>query len=200
MWGAIKHGLGNLANFNGRDARQTFWFWVLAVVLLRFAVNMALTLPITMQMMSRFVAVGIQDGSGDPVAMQAKMHSMMVEMMATELPRMVWIGIAVGAVSMLLLAASLVRRLHDSDLSGWLVLVPGLMGAAGLAMAPAQIETALKLMNEMKPGVQPNMSAMMQASLGQSLLTWIPIALVIWFGVRKSTVGSNRYGDTPVAF
>jgi uncharacterized membrane protein YhaH (DUF805 family) len=200
MWGAIKHGLGNLANFNGRDARQTFWFWVLAVVLLRFAVNMALTLPITMRMMSRFVAVGIQDGSGDPVAMQAKMHSMMVEMMATELPRMVWIGIAVGAISMLLLAASLVRRLHDSDLSGWLVLVPGLMGAAGLAMAPAQIETALKLIKEMKPGVPPNMSAMMQASLGQSLLTWVPIALVIWFGVRKSTVGPNRYGDAPVAF
>jgi uncharacterized membrane protein YhaH (DUF805 family) len=200
MWGAIKHGLGNLANFNGRDARRTFWFWVLAVVLLRFAVNMALTLPITMRMMSRFVAVGIQDGSGDPVAMQAKMHSMMVEMMATELPRMVWIGIAVSAVSTMLLVASLVRRLHDSDLPGWLVLVPGLMSVTGLAMAPAQIETALKLMNEMKPGVQPNMSAMMQASLGQSLLVWVPIALVIWFGVRKSTDGLNRYGDAPVAF
>ena len=31
MLAAIKHNLANLFNFTGRDARQTFWYYVLFV-------------------------------------------------------------------------------------------------------------------------------------------------------------------------
>jgi uncharacterized membrane protein YhaH (DUF805 family) len=200
MGSSIRHALGNLANFSGRDARQTFWYWVLVVVILQFAVSAAMTVPMTMRMMSRFMAMGMQGSGSDPLVVQARLQAMMADMMATEMPRIVWVGIAVGVVSMLLLVASLVRRLHDSNLSGWWALAPGLMYCAALAMAPGQIEPTIKMMREMKPGVPPNMSAMMQMSLGQNLLAWVPVLLVIWFGVRKSTEGPNGYGDAPVAF
>ena len=34
MLGAIKYNLANLTNFSGRDARQTFWYYVLFLVII----------------------------------------------------------------------------------------------------------------------------------------------------------------------
>lgn len=196
MLGAIKYALINLANLKGRDARQTFWYWVLTVVLVRFAVSMMMTMPMTMRMVGQMTAA-MQRGAADD---EAAMQKMMFDMMAAELPRMVWLGIAVGAVSLLLLCASTVRRLHDSGLTGWLVLIPGILYAAGLAMAPMQIDAALDMIRNIEPGKVPDVAAMMRTSLLQAALEWIPVIMLIVIGVRQSTPGPNQYGEAPVRF
>jgi uncharacterized membrane protein YhaH (DUF805 family) len=45
MLGAIKYNLANLFNVSGRDARQTFWYYVLAIVVLHIAASMAISIP-----------------------------------------------------------------------------------------------------------------------------------------------------------
>ena len=47
MLKAIKHGLGNLLNFGGRDARQAFWYYVLFVYLVMTAISMIVIVPMT---------------------------------------------------------------------------------------------------------------------------------------------------------
>ncbi|MFM5950016.1 MAG: DUF805 domain-containing protein [Novosphingobium sp.] len=196
MWGAVKYALGNLANPSGRDARQTFWYWVLAVFVVRYAAGMAVSFPMTMKIMNMTMQ---SIASGKPEAVDA-MQSQMIALIAEDLSRMVWIGVAIGVVSMLLLVCSVVRRLHDSNLSGWLVLVPGALYGIALAQAPRQIEASIAMLKSMKPGATPDMSQMMQAQSGLGLLSWVAIALVIWIGVRDSDDEPNRYGDAPVRF
>ena len=196
MLGAIKHAIANLGNPNGRDARQTFWYWMLVVFILRYAAGMVTSFPMTMRIMNKTMASVGNPDQVDPVAMQAEMMAMI----ADDLPRMVWIGVAIGVVSMLLLTASIVRRLHDSNLSGWLVLVPGGLYAIALAQAPRQIEAAAAMLKSIKANSPPDMAQMLQAQSGIGLLAWVAIGLVIWIGLRKSDEGSNRYGDAPVRF
>lgn len=196
MLGAIRHALANLANPNGRDARQTFWYWVLAVVVLRFAAGLAVSMPMTLKIMGTAVQAAKTGAAHDPAAVQA----MTMQIVSSELPKMIWSSVAIGVATMLLLAMSLVRRLHDSDLPGWLVLIPGALYAGALARMPGQIDTAIAMMGTMHPGTRPDMTAMMQAQGGVALLAYVPLALVIWFGVRKSSDGPNRFGQAGAQF
>ncbi len=196
MLGAIKHALANLANPAGRDARQTFWYWVLAVVVLRFAASMALSAPLTLKIM----AMGMQAAQGGAAQDPEVMHAMTMQLILRELPTMVWGGVAIGVVTMALLAASLVRRLHDSGLSGWLVLLPGAIYAFVLARMPAQIDQVADMLATLDPHRPPNAMALIQADGAMALLAYLPLLIAAWFGLRKSTPGPNRFGDAPVRF
>jgi uncharacterized membrane protein YhaH (DUF805 family) len=196
MLGAVKHALSNLTNLNGRDARQTFWYWVLAVFVVRYAAGMVVSFPMTMKIMNITMQTVASGKPDDVVAMQSRMMAMI----ADDLSRMVWLGLAIGVVSMLLLVCSIVRRLHDSNLSGWLVLVPSALYGIALAQAPRQIEASIEMLKSMKPGTPPDVSQMMQAQGLLGLLAWVAIGLVIWIGVRDSDDEPNRFGDAPVQF
>lgn len=196
MLGAIKHALTNLTNGNGRDSRQTFWFWVLFIVIVRFVAGLVISIPLTAKIASAAMKMAEQGTAKDPAVVQA----MMTQLVTEDLPRIVWWGMGIAVLTMLLLCASLVRRLHDSDLSGWLVLIPGLIYAVLVARMPGQIDTAIEMMKTVKPGSPPDMATMMQTQSGMALLGWVPVALVIWFGVRKSSEGPNRFGDAPARF
>ena len=196
MLGAIKYALANLANPAGRDARQTFWYWVLAVVVLRFAASMALSAPLTLKIMATAMHAAQNGAAQDPAAMQA----MTTQLILAELPKIVWGGVAIGLVSMALLAASLVRRLHDSGLSGWLVLVPGAIYAFVLARMPAQVGRVADVLATLDPANPPNAGALIRAEGAMALLPYVSLLLAVWFGMRTSTPGPNRFGDAPVRF
>ena len=196
MFGAVRHGLVHIFDPRGRDARQTFWYYVLFVVLLRVAGGMVVSIPLTVNMMrAGFEAAQRNDGEA---VVQAQMMQQMTGMMQT----MAGVGIVIGVVTIVLLAASLARRLHDSGLSGWLVLVPGLSYAVALAMLPVQMDRTIEVMQRMQaPGsAATNPMAMMQAQGPIALLGWVPALFVVIFGVLKSTDGPNRYGDEPTRF
>ncbi|MDE2437162.1 MAG: DUF805 domain-containing protein [Sphingomonadales bacterium] len=194
MLGAIKYGLSKLLDPSGRDGRQTFWYFVLFVVVLRFVAGMVISIPLTTRTITS--AVEAAKAGADPAAAQAQTMAAVTAMM----PQLAYYGMAVGAVSMLLLAAALVRRLHDSDMSGWWVLLPGAIYAYALARTPEQVAKAMEIMQHMDGKTPPNPMTMMQGQGAMMILPWIPVLIAIWFGVRASTPGPNRFGDAPVNF
>lgn len=191
MLDAIKHGLGGLLNFNGRDARQPFWYYVLFIYILTTAISMVAIVPSMIAMFTNFVDVAKAGGS--PVEAQQAVANSMSGMFGS----IGWIGMFTGAAFIVLLAASLVRRLHDSDLPGFWALAPGALQAIGIALMPAQIEAMSAVVAD--PVAASDPTAMYRAQGAAGLIGWVAIGLVIWFGVRKSTVGPNRFGDAPFA-
>ena len=194
MGGALKHGLANLFNGNGRDARQTFWYYVLGIFILRFVAGLAVSIPLMTHTIGS--AVDSATSGATPEAMQAKMMASMADIM----PTIAWFGVAVGVITVLLVAASLVRRLHDIGKSGWLVLIPGGLYLYALSQTPAQVDKVMEMMRNLNPETMRNPMAMMGQQGGFALLTWIPAIIVIVIGCIPSNSGPNQYGDAPVRF
>jgi uncharacterized membrane protein YhaH (DUF805 family) len=201
MLGAIKYGLSNLVDISGRDSRQTFWYYVLFVYLLGMTINALVTLPMMFSAMQSMFD-GMRANPGNEEAAQAAVYAMMADMMGPTL----WVAVGVGALKIALLAASLVRRLHDSNLSGYWALVPGLSYAIAVGMMPASIERMMaamqQAMHSARAGADPfAMQMQMMQSQGLSgLIVYVPLLMVIYMGVRPSTPGPNRFGDHTVQF
>jgi uncharacterized membrane protein YhaH (DUF805 family) len=199
MLAALKHGLGNLVNFHGRDSRQAFWYYVLFVYIVTIVISMVVMVP---TMIEAFVT-GIQQGmaasqTGDPAAMRAANQAMAAKVMASTMSSTLGLSIVTGVVMLVLLAAAFVRRLHDSNLPGWWALIPGAAQAVNLLMMPGTIRRMMDAMSHIQPGDPTAGYHAMQGSYGPAtLLGWAAIILVIVFGVRKSTSAPNRYGEAP---
>ncbi len=215
MLAAIRHGLGNLLNFGGRDARQAFWYYVLFVYL----VTLAITLIVIVPTMIESIMAGVRQGmaanqAGDSAAAQLAIQAQIAGMMGNTMSTMVGVGLVTQVVILLLLAAAFVRRLHDSDLSGWWALVPAAIQIADMFVAPAMMRRALAAMMRRAlaammrralaamtlsaPGdPMAGLSAMQGSMNGAGLLGWAAILIVIALGVRKSTPGPNRFGEAP---
>ncbi|MBO9580010.1 MAG: DUF805 domain-containing protein [Sphingobium sp.] len=194
MFGAIKYNLSNLMNFSGRDARSTFWYYVLFIVILRFAGGIAISLPMTVKATAG--AMEAAQAHADAATINARMMTLVAETM----PMVVWLGVALALITALLLAASIVRRLHDIGMSGWLVLVPAGLQAIVLAQAPAAIERVKEALARYEGTTAPDPTAMMQGQGMMVLLGWLPVLFIIVVGVIKSNEGPNRFGEAPVRF
>ena len=194
MLDAFKYGLRNLFNLEGRDARQTFWYFVLLIFIVRFVLGMIVAVPMVFAMFRAIFEAA--HNNTDPEAMSISMFGAITDAM----PQMMWAGIVISVVTGVLVLPSLVRRLHDSDLSGWWAVLPAALYIAGLSQAPAQMRKAIKVMLTMDPTNPPNQLQMMQAQGIGGLLAYAALGLVIYAGVRKSTEGPNRYGTAPVSF
>lgn len=194
MFGAIKHGLSNLINFRGRDARSTFWYYVLCIVIVRFVAGIAISLPMTVR--ATAVAMEAVQNQADAATVNARMISTFSETM----PTIIWLGVGLAVVTALLIVASVARRLHDIGLSGWLVLVPlGLQGIV-FAQVPAALERVKDALSHFDGKTAPDPAYMTQGQGMTLLLGWLPAIFVIFVGVIKSTEGPNRFGEEPVKF
>jgi len=194
MWGAMKYHARHLFDFSGRDARQTFWFWFLFLFIVNLVVGMAMSIPMTVSAMSTAFDSA---RSGDPVAAQAAMMNQMAGSM-----RPLIIGsIVVGLFNLVLMAAPLVRRLHDSGKSGlWAALI-GAIYLASLAYSWTNADKVVATMRQAATAGVTNPVSGMQAQLGwQSLLGYVPMIMVIIVGLLKSDPGPNCYGAEPVRF
>lgn len=195
MLAAIKHGLGNLTNFNGRDARQAFWYYVLFVYLVTIVIGLVASIPMTMQAMM----IGVEQGmahAGDPEAARVAMQQATLANFDTFLPALFWTGAISAAILLLGLAAAIVRRLHDSGLSGYWALLPGALQVFNLVSMPSQIEQSRAMMAAQFADPSAGMG-MFASAASAAVLGWAAIVLVIVFGVRKSTPGPNRFGEAP---
>ena len=199
MFAAIKHGLGNLLNFKGRDARQPFWYYVLFVYLITIAVSMVVAVPMMLQGVMSGIRQGAAAGrSGDPAAVQAVAEAAITGSMMDMMASMMWVGLATNLLMLLVLAASFVRRLHDSDLAGWWALIPGAVQVANMVLAPALMQRMFERMNQMHAGdPMAGLRGMQSSMSAASVLGWAAILFVVALGVRRSTSGPNRYGEAP---
>jgi uncharacterized membrane protein YhaH (DUF805 family) len=199
MLKAIKHGLGNLLNFEGRDARQAFWYYVLFLYIVTLAISMVVTVPMMIQGFMTGIREGINAGqSGDPVAAQAATQAAIANSMSGMISTSLWLGTVTGLLMLAGLAAAFVRRLHDSGLSGLWALLPAAIQLGNLVLAPMMIRQMMDGLTHMTPGDATAGLRAMQGSFGTaSLLGWAAVIAVIVLGVRKSTPGANRYGEAP---
>jgi uncharacterized membrane protein YhaH (DUF805 family) len=194
MRAALRYHFKHLLVFYGRDARQTFWYWFLFLFILNMAASLITTLPITLNALE----AGFEAAkSGDEAAAQAAMMSQM----ATMMKRIIMFSLAMGAVNLRLMAAPLVRRVHDSGNTGLWAIVAGAIYFASLVLTWSRADQAVALMRRLAAAHDPQMVLGVQARLAwDGLLGYVPLIMVIVFGLLKSTPGPNRYGERPVRF
>lgn len=192
MLTAIKYNLAHLTDFHGRDARQTFWFYVLFLVIVQFAISMALSIPLSGAMMGdAFVAAKQGATSAD---IQARMFDRMSGMMKASM----WLSVVLALITSALLAASFTRRLHDSGKTGWIALATFLIQFIALMLTITSIEDAVRMVTMAQSGDIMALQAMQKKFAVQSLLGWVPTAVVVVFGAWPSTKGENRYAPQPL--
>ena len=194
MGRSIKHNLANLMNFSGRDSRPTFWWWFLFLAIIYIVISIAMSAVFLAPVMAEAMQAGMDSSAGEEVALQ-NMDSMFEA--TTQLS---WAGLLLAAIFTFLLAGSFTRRLHDAGFSGvWAVVTFGIYFASAITsvvMLPAILESARALSADGNP------NAFLEAQgeyLWISLLGYVPIILVIVFGVWPPTEGPNKYGEATTA-
>ena len=199
MLGAIKYNLTHLLDFRGRDARQTFWYYVLFLVVLNFAIGMAVSIPMM------FGAIGTAIEAAQAGVGEQEMQAQMMAQMQGAVGGTVWVSLATSIAMALLMLAAFVRRLHDSDKTGWWALVPLGAQAASTVVSIRMMDAMQALMRDaaVMGGDPVKVQAIMerqQEFAGYGLIGWIGPLVVIGFGILKSTDGPNRFGEEPVRF
>ncbi|MBS0478964.1 MAG: DUF805 domain-containing protein [Proteobacteria bacterium] len=194
-----------LADFSGRENRQPFWLWILIVYAAQMVGSMVIAIPLMTSMFDRMAPMANQDPdyfNKHPEAMQQMMNQVMAPMMQN------WMLVgAVGAVLMIvLIAAAVVRRLHDSDRSGWWAAPYFALGLAGPILSAVMMPNFFKNFATIRPEMTPDqareaMRPVMQSFAGVwgiGMLGFIVMILMIVLLCQPGTPGPNRYGDDPL--
>lgn len=191
---ALLYHFRHLADFAGRDARQTFWFWFLFLFIINIAVSTIATVP----MMIEAVQTGMEAArSGDPGSAEATMMADMSDQMGF----MMEVGIVIGLFNAAMMAAPFVRRLHDSGKSGIWAAIAGAIYLASLVMAWLRADDVAAMMQQMSTKADSAEILELQSQLmWQSLLGYVPLIIIVVFGVLGSDPGPNRFGEEPVRF
>jgi uncharacterized membrane protein YhaH (DUF805 family) len=197
MFGSIRYNLTHLFDFRGRDARQTFWYYVLFLVALYVVATIIAIVPIigsAMQQAMKAAQAGVP---------QEQMSAQIVQSMGPGIASIAWLSIGASLLFTLLMLAAFVRRLHDSGNPGWWA---GVVLAIKLGTLAVGIQNMGRVDEAMQALGDPAKLQQLQAATqgpGQALITllgWAGPLIVVVFGVFQSTPGPNRYGDAPVVF
>jgi uncharacterized membrane protein YhaH (DUF805 family) len=187
-----KHCLRRLARFDGRDSRQTFWYYVLALVILQFAIGLLVAIPVVVGILQ--TVMQLVSSGAPPEQLNSAMAAQMGGMMSQNL----WFSSIMSLVLIVLFYAAFVRRLHDAGYSGWLALVPLVTHLFAQAYLISHLDQITGMMEAAIASGKPANIAQMQSELGPfNMVGWLGYLVVIGFGVLKSQAGSNRYGDAP---
>lgn len=194
MLGSIKYNLSNLLSFKGRDARQTFWFYVLFLFIIQYAAGFLISMPMMGGMMKGAFSAAQQGAS--EAELQARMMAQMAGYMRTTMT----LSAVVAVIAALLLLAAFARRLHDSNKPGWIAFVAFAMSLVSQILVWSKMGEIIVAMTKAQDSDLTSTFAMQSKVMGASALGWIAILIVIVCGVWPSTKGPNRYGDAPVRF
>lgn len=194
MLRSIKYNLSNLLNFKGRDARQTFWFYVLFLFIIQYATGMLISMPMMGGMMKGAFSAA-QQGATE-AELQARMMAQMAGYMRTSMT----LSAAVAVIAALLVLAAFVRRLHDSNKPGWIAFVALAMSLVSQALVWSKMGEIIVAMTKAQDGDLTSTFAIQSKVMGAGVLGWVAVLIVIVCGVWPSTNGPNRYGDAPVRF
>jgi uncharacterized membrane protein YhaH (DUF805 family) len=194
MFGSIRYNLTHLFDFRGRDARQTFWYYVLFLAIIKFLAGIAIAVPLIANMVSQIMAAaraGVTD--------QQELNAMMASQMGGWAQSMVPFSIGLNLIMAALFVAAFVRRLHDSDKSGWWAILPV---ATQLTTIWVSYRSLGNMQNVMLDAMQhPGAGMQYQSTMAPyTAIGWLGYLVVIVFGVFQSTPGPNRYGEAPVVF
>lgn len=194
MLSAIRYHFRRLTDFSGRDARQTFWYWVLCLVVVQFVIAIVLAMPLYLEMFSTAFDAARAGASEEEI------NTAMFAGMGGQLKTQMLVSVVLGIVNCALIAASFVRRLHDSGKPGWILALALVPYLGALLYNYANFDSMMALVEaSMAPG-DPDALAGRSQLYAYSAFGWIGYIVVIVFGVMKSDEGPNVYGAEPVRF
>ena len=191
IWPSIRHNLQNLLTFRGRQSPGQFWPFAIAVFMLTTAVGMLALIPeflTTFARMQQFAAdhpeqARVESGPGY-YSIQIEGHH--PELMP-DFDRFIGIVVTVAIVTILMLAAAVARRLHDSGKSALWGLMPIPFLAIGLSLFPSLFGEA-----------QPDLRWCGLLFLN-NVVYLITLAALIVLLVAQSSPAENRFGPSPIA-
>jgi uncharacterized membrane protein YhaH (DUF805 family) len=155
----------------------------------------------TMQAMMTGVQQGIANaeaGNVNDAATEAAMQAAIMQSMGGWMSALVWVGFATALILFLGLAASLVRRLHDADMSGYWALLPGVLQAINIALIPQQLQMMDEILASSMSGNPMSSFGMTGGAITPGAVAgWVAIIALIVLGTRPSTAGPTQYGEAP---
>ena len=189
---SLKHNLVRLVDFRGRDSRAQFWPYAIFLFLLSIVAGMLLWVPVMADMFIRMQRYLIEHPEGFPAetGKYPGAVSLPPEVMPDFAPMIAPMAV-VNLLFVLLVAAAIVRRLHDRDKAGWWALLPVPFMIFGQVQGP---RAAMSMMG----GHQADPALMLPAALN-SLFYWIAFIALILMLVGEGTPRPNRFGAAPTA-
>ena len=164
--------LKRYAEFSGRSRRQEFWMFMLLLMIIWMVAIVAI-------MVMGFGAMSMAGASADGTPRVGGMMGMVASMgIIAVILGIVWLALLIPTI------AVQVRRLHDTDRSGWWLF---------LYWGPYLLALVLSM-----AGLANNSAALSGISLIFSLGSWIGAIVLIVFWCLPGTGGPNRFGADPL--
>ncbi len=183
---SIQQHCGALLRFAGREGRAQFWSYVAVVFVVSAALMMFVMAPMMTQTRSRFEQFArehpeqaqVERGpNGTSIRVEGSHPELMPDMKA-----MLSNTFVLGITVISLLAAAIVRRLHDVDRSGCWALLPIAFGAVAALTIPTGMEST-------GPPAGMVLAGFMNSMIYLGTIGWLIRQLAL-----PGTPGSNRYG------
>jgi uncharacterized membrane protein YhaH (DUF805 family) len=183
---SIRHGLAGILRFSGRDSRKQFWPYAIFLFLAATLLSYLAMLPELAGTMGRIFTIVAEQENRELAPHE--LEALLLEVMPN-FERLMLATMVIDIVAVALLAAAVVRRLHDCDRRGLWGLIPLPSFALGFAIAPLAFEA-------IRHPARPDTNMMMLPMLN-SVLTWGLIIFLVVLLAREGTKGPNRFGPEP---
>lgn len=190
---SILRDFTRLASFSGRQDRASFWAYLCIVVVIAMACGATVALPAvltTFEGMQRFAAEHPDQATvvATPNSYSIQIHGDHPELMA-DFGGVIAGGALTLAVAVVLLAAAVARRLHDTGRPGFLGLMPLPFAATAMVFFP-------RLFDPFADGGEPDLGLFL-ALFANNMLYIGALGLLGFLVALDGTAGPNRYGPPP---
>lgn len=163
----IRHNFKHYAHFGGRAQRSQFWWWYLFLIIMQVLLSAADS------------AFGLQVGRSETDVTVGDTTIPVVNNGAGVLSTLFALAVVLPTL------AVAVRRLHDTDRSGWWIIAPFV----------AYLAAAVAVGIAIAAGAGPIVLGVL--GLGFGLGAILAIVLLVFY-IQKGTAGPNTYGPDPL--
>jgi uncharacterized membrane protein YhaH (DUF805 family) len=178
-----------LLDFRGRETAVSFWPWVACIIAMSFVAMMGVIMPMILSTFGRMQQFAAEHPDQATVSQGPGHYSVQIEGHHPEL--MPDMGAMMGgmtvlvAIVVLLLAAAVTRRLHDTGKRGWWGLMPvpfllhGFYGMATIFNA-----------------AEPDLSGFFLL-FANNMIYLVTLGILAFMLIGKSQQGPNAWGEQP---
>ena len=185
----VGYHLKNLANFRGREERRQFWPWVGLVMVISMGGMASAIAPVIHDAFAKVRRFAIEHpdqvtATRGPGSYSVQVHGYHPELLP-DLDALVGGAGVVVTGAVLLLAAAVVRRLHDCGRRGLWGALPLPFLASGLALMPRLFHMA-----------DPDLG-LFALLFANNLIYIASLVLLVVLLTGRGTAGDNRFGPPP---
>lgn len=196
-------GLAGLLRFNGRTALHDFWPYGFTMGAIVYAVGAMVSYIASFDFTFRFNQLLIERQGGWPYPSASEIDREWINQLPTEMfdlaRTLMLYSLIVFAVGAALLAAAIIRRLHDTGRTGFWILLPLPFGAYA-TYAIYGLFSKLPVFFEIEPQQAAVFIFLSEFALAFiSAMLWLAALIVLIILLcGRGTPGPNRFGPPPV--